>query len=169
MHLHYEPFYPAVNCNCETICNKAGRPLSSGFAMAAKMRRKKPQRDPLKRKTTQRDAIQEVFRNEDRPLAVEEILQDGRRMVESLNQATVYRNLKILVEKGWLRTISIPGLGTLYERAGKGHHHHFQCRSCDRLYELPGCALKKEKSTPPGFVTEGHEVFLFGICSSCRG
>lgn len=122
----------------------------------------------MKRKTVQRDAIQEVFLRKNRPLRVEEILEFGRSAVESLNQATVYRNLKLLVESGWLRAIHHPEAGTLYERAEKEHHHHFHCRSCDRLFELPGCALNEKKSTPPGFIAEGHEVFLFGLCSSCR-
>ena len=122
----------------------------------------------MKRKTTQRNAIQEVFQRLDRPLGIDEILRTGRQKVESLNQATVYRNLKLLVDKGWLKKISVPEMGTLYERAGKEHHHHFQCRSCDRLFEISGCAFNERRATPPGFVTEGHEVFLFGICSACN-
>jgi Fur family ferric uptake transcriptional regulator len=120
-----------------------------------------------KRRTSQQEAIQEVFRREDRPLAISEILKAGRRIVRSLNQATVYRNVKRLVEQRWLKTIHVPQLGTLYERAEKAHHHHFQCRSCDRLYELPGCTLRMGTAVPRGFVTEDHEVFLFGVCSAC--
>jgi Fur family transcriptional regulator, ferric uptake regulator len=122
----------------------------------------------MKRKTNQRDAIQEVFRKNDRPLSIEEILQTGRRTVESLNQATVYRNLKLLVEAGLLKKINTPESGTLYEIAGKAHHHHFQCRTCDRMYEIEGCAFNDHHAAPAGFVTEGHEVFLFGICASCK-
>jgi hypothetical protein len=55
----------------------------------------------------------------DRPLGVEEVLRYGRRLVKSLNQATVYRNLKLLVDIGWLKRVIHPSLGTLYERAGK--------------------------------------------------
>jgi Fur family ferric uptake transcriptional regulator len=122
----------------------------------------------MKRKTNQRSAIQEVFLKTDRPLGINEILESGRRSVSSLNQATVYRNLKLLVEMGWLKKIHTPELGTLYEIAGKEHHHHFQCRSCDRLFEISGCAFNERSATPPGFVTEGHEVYLFGICAGCR-
>ncbi len=122
----------------------------------------------MRRRTTQRSAIEEVFRNQDHPMAVEDVLRLGRQAVESLNQATVYRNLKLLLDEGWLRRINTPDSGGLYERAGKGHHHHFQCRACDRVFELSGCALNEKKSTPPGFVTEGHEVFLFGLCAGCR-
>jgi Fur family ferric uptake transcriptional regulator len=123
----------------------------------------------MKRRTNQRNAIQQVFLKIDRPLSIDEILETGRRTVSSLNQATVYRNLKLLVQKGWLMKINTPELGTLYEIAGKEHHHHFQCRSCDRLFEISGCAFNESSSIPPGFVTEGHEVYLFGVCADCKG
>jgi Fur family ferric uptake transcriptional regulator len=121
----------------------------------------------LRRNTAQRMAIERVFRQHDRPLGVDEVLAFGRELVESLNQATVYRNLKLLVSDGWLKRFSHPALGTLYERTGKDHHHHFHCRSCNRAFELPGCALKEDGLAPEGFVVENHEVFLFGVCPSC--
>lgn len=123
----------------------------------------------MKRNTTQRKAIEQVFRRHDRPLGVDEILEYGRRLVESLNRATVYRNLKLLVGEGRLKRIAHPSLGTLYERNGKGHHHHFHCRGCNRAFELPGCALKEGNPAPDGFLVEQHEVFLFGVCPSCAG
>lgn len=122
----------------------------------------------MRRNTTQRRAIEEAFRRGEHPLGIEEILRAGRRTVRSLNQATVYRNLKLLVDEGWLRRIATPDAGTVYERAGKEHHHHFQCRACDQVFELSGCALNERKSTPPGFLTESHEVFFFGLCAECR-
>lgn len=122
----------------------------------------------MRRKTAQRTTIKEVFIEHKRPLTVSEILLYGRRVVTTLNQATVYRNLKILIDDGWLRRISHPSLGTLYERTGKGHHHHFHCRECNRAFELPGCLLKEDKAAPDGFTVEDHEIFLFGICPSCE-
>jgi Fur family transcriptional regulator, ferric uptake regulator len=121
----------------------------------------------MKRKTTQRAAIEQVFQTEDRPLGIEEILRCGRTQVESLNQATVYRNLKLLVDSGRLRQISHPVLGTLYEQTGKGHHHHFHCHSCNKVFELPGCALNEQEAAPEGFIVEEHEIFLFGVCPAC--
>ena len=121
----------------------------------------------MRRKTTQRMAIERVFRQHDRPLVVVEILTYGRKLVKSLNQATVYRNLKLLVDDGWLKRVTHPSLGTLYERTGMGHHHLFHCRACNRAFELPGCALKEDEIAPDGFVVEDHEVFLFGVCPSC--
>lgn len=121
----------------------------------------------MKRKTTQRDAIQEVFIRQDRPMAVEDILLYGREFVASLNQATVYRNLKTLAEKGWLCQINHPSLGTLYERSGKEHHHHFHCHHCNQLYCVSGCPVSHSPH-PDGFIVEEHELFLSGICPTCR-
>jgi len=123
----------------------------------------------MRRNTAQRMAIEHVFRRHERPLGVDEVLTYGRKLVASLNQATVYRNLKILIDDGWLKRISHPFVGTLYERTGKGHHHHFHCRNCNRAFYLPGCALKEEEAAPDGFLVEDHEIFLFGICPYCAG
>ena len=119
------------------------------------------------RQTTRRAAIEQVLSQAEGPMRVEDILKEGRGQVPSLNLATVYRNLKAMVEKGQLLKLNHPALGALYELSGRGHHHNFYCRSCDRLFSLPGCPLKEELPAPPGFVTEGHEVFLFGTCPDC--
>jgi Fur family ferric uptake transcriptional regulator len=117
--------------------------------------------------TTQRKAIESVFNRHERPLTVDEILNYGRESAPSLNIATVYRALKILTENGWLEKLYHPSFGTLYERSGKDHHHHFFCRECNRAYELPGCSLRLDHAAPEGFVVEDHEVFLIGKCPSC--
>jgi Fur family transcriptional regulator, ferric uptake regulator len=121
----------------------------------------------MKRKTAQGAAIEQVFRRHDRPLGILDILAYGREIVPSLNQATVYRNLKQLIADGWLKQISHPTLGTLYERAQKSHHHHFHCRNCNRVYELPGCVLKGDRIVPDGFVLQDHIIFLSGVCDRC--
>jgi Fur family ferric uptake transcriptional regulator len=121
----------------------------------------------MKRKTIQKEAIKQVFQRLDRPLGIEDILRKGREKVPALNRATVYRNIKLFMAEGLLLKINHPTLGTLYEKAGKAHHHHFHCRICDQVFELPGCALGKINTTPEGFHAESHEVFLLGVCSSC--
>ncbi len=121
----------------------------------------------MRRKTAQRDAIREVFLTEDRPLRVEDVLRLGKELVSSLNQATVYRNIKLLLEERFIKAVLHPRLGTFYEVSRMQHHHHFHCRACDRLFRLDGCALDEQKSAPMGFTTEGHDLFFFGLCPSC--
>jgi Fur family transcriptional regulator, ferric uptake regulator len=121
----------------------------------------------IKRKTIQRGAIRQILEQSKGPLGVKEVLEAARGFLPGLNQSTVYRNLKVLVEEGRLLKLNHPTLGTLYERAGRVHHHHFYCRICDRVIELQGCGLDESRGMPVGFVAESHEVFLFGVCSSC--
>jgi Fur family transcriptional regulator, ferric uptake regulator len=121
----------------------------------------------MKRRTIQKEAIKQIFQQLDQPLGIEEILRKGREKVPALNRATVYRNIKLYMEEGLLLKINHPVLGTRYERAGKGHHHHFYCRICDQVFELTGCPLNKLNATPKGFFAENHEVYFSGVCSSC--
>ncbi len=125
--------------------------------------------EPVQRNTSQRKAIRDVFLGEGRPLRVEEVLERARVAVPSINLATVYRNVNRLLEDGAIRRVDFPPLGAHYELAGKPHHHHFHCRECDELFELPGCVLDSGKVEQDGFEMEGHEVFLYGRCDRCAG
>jgi Fur family transcriptional regulator, ferric uptake regulator len=121
----------------------------------------------IDKNTPQRRAIEQVFMAYPQPLRVPEILQRAQDMISTMDQATVYRNLKRLVERGWLLKITHPLLGTLYERSGKAHHHHFYCRQCDSIFELPGCAVDERQVSATGMVVEEHEVFFYGRCKNC--
>ncbi|MFA6009194.1 MAG: transcriptional repressor [Desulfobacteraceae bacterium] len=123
----------------------------------------------MTRQTSQRSAIEQVIQDSDRPMGIDEILSKGKEIVESLNQATVYRNVKLLLDCGTVRQILHPTQGTLYETAEKDHHHHFHCHGCNKVYDVPGCALKEDGIAPKGFVVEDHEVFLYGKCPECSG
>lgn len=121
----------------------------------------------MERSTRQRRAIREVFLEAGRPLSPQEVLELARRKVPSLGLATVYRTLKGLLEEGFLTPVALPGEPSRYEPAGQGHHHHFLCRLCGRVYELSGCDLTLEGHLPPGFLAEEHEVTVFGRCPEC--
>ncbi len=91
------------------------------------------------RKTKQRDALQAILERSERPLSVDELLEAASKRVEGLGVATVYRAVSTLLEAGWIEAVEIPGEPTRYERSDKGHHHHFQCERCDRVFDIAGC------------------------------
>ncbi len=117
--------------------------------------------------TKQRQAIREALERAARPLSPQEVVAEAQADVPRLGIATVYRALKSLVDEGWLAAVELPGQPTRYERAGKHHHHHFQCRRCDRTYELPGCPSDLQVPLPKGFVADDHEVVVYGRCAAC--
>ena len=122
----------------------------------------------MDRKTRQRQVIRQVFEETDRPLGPQEILTAAHAYAPGIGIATVYRTLKGLVAEGWLVLVELPGEPPRYEIAGKKHHHHFRCRSCDRVYEIGGCSTNLKRLTPRGFRLEGHEIILYGRCNACR-
>jgi Fur family transcriptional regulator, ferric uptake regulator len=121
----------------------------------------------MERNTRQRDAIRQVFAETDRPLSPQEILEAAQAYIPALGIATVYRTLKALVEEDWLSPVELPGEPQRYEMAGKGHHHHFRCHACDRVYEIDGCLSNLRCLVPQGFQIDRHEVVLYGTCNTC--
>ena len=121
----------------------------------------------MSRRTEQREALRRVLIEADRPLGAQEVFDAARNVVDGLGIATVYRNLKTLVDEKRLVRVSLPGEPSRYEVAGKAHHHHFQCRGCNRVFEVPECASDLRRMTPAGFVLDGHDVVLYGKCREC--
>jgi Fur family ferric uptake transcriptional regulator len=123
------------------------------------------------RRTAQQAAIVAAIAQTGRPLSPAELLAIARRTVPSLGQATVYRAISRLVERGELATVNLPGQPPRYEPASPSeahHRHHFQCDDCGRVFSLDGCPGNLERLAPPGFDVLRHELTLFGRCGCER-
>lgn len=119
---------------------------------------------PGKRKTIQKHTIRQVFEQSQRPLTPQEAWELARREVPTLGIATVYRMVKAMLEGGDLRRIEVPGHPPRYEMTAKGPSHHFYCRKCDQMFTLKGTSRQIQAMVPKGFVLEGHEILLYGVC-----
>ncbi len=122
-----------------------------------------------KRRTRQRSVIQRMLLEANRPLSPHDILEAAQAKAPGLGIATVYRTIHTMMTEGTLVTVDIPGEAPRYETAGKEHHHHFQCRECDDIFDIQGCPPDIQKLTPKGFRLEGHQVVLYGVCPPCTG
>ena len=121
----------------------------------------------MKRATQQRDAIRNAIYNAGRPLSVNEILRSARNEITNLGIATVYRNLKVLQEEKQIVQVNLPGEPPRWETAHSSHHHHFLCRTCDRLFEINNCLGDLTKLLPSGYTLEEHDILLRGQCDAC--
>ncbi len=121
----------------------------------------------MEKNTRQRTAIREALARAARPLLPQEVLQAAQAQVPGLGIATVYRNLKALVDEGELRSVNLPGDNPRFELAGLHHHHHFQCQQCNKVYDVPGCPGDLAALAPPGFTVADHDRVLYGRCSDC--
>jgi Fur family transcriptional regulator, ferric uptake regulator len=119
------------------------------------------------RETRQKSAIRALIEKSRNPLLPNEILERAQQAVTGLGMATIYRNLKALVEAGEVRAVELPGEPTRFESAHLGHHHHFQCRVCGKVFDVQSCPGNLADLAPRGFIVERHELTLYGQCLAC--
>ena len=121
----------------------------------------------MERSTRQNAAIRQAIAAAGRPLSPAEVLEAARREVAALGLATVYRTLKALVDEGAVQVVTLPGENARYEIARRGHHHHFRCDACQRVFDVAGCPGDLAGLAPPGFRVDRHEITLYGRCPDC--
>jgi len=121
----------------------------------------------MERNTVQRRAIHKVLETSGRPMGPPEIFEAARGHAPGLGIATVYRTIKRLLDDGFIAQVELPGEAPRYELAGKGHHHHFRCTKCNRVFDVQGCPNAFKQYVPKGFSLEAHELFFFGRCDEC--
>ncbi len=121
----------------------------------------------MERSTRQRSAIRTVIDAAGRPLSPQEVLETAQAEVPALGMATVYRNLKMLVDEGEIAVVTLPGDSPRYESAEHAHHHHFQCTHCKRVFDVHACPGNLAQLAPKGFTVEHHELTLYGRCDEC--
>ncbi len=122
---------------------------------------------PMLRQTRQNQAIRQALLKAARPLTPQEIHARATEKVDSLGIATVYRAINGLLEEGFIDQVSLPGEPPRYERTGRPHHHFFHCRACDKAFAIEKCPPGIEDLAPQGFVTEEHQIILYGRCPDC--
>ena len=118
------------------------------------------------RNTKQKQILTQVIENAGRPLNINEILEEGQKLIPNLGVATVYREISRLSASNEITTVSIAGDAPRYELS-KHHHHHFKCNECDKVYEMEGCSNDLKKLVPKGFKPLNHDLTFYGICKAC--
>jgi Fur family ferric uptake transcriptional regulator len=105
----------------------------------------------MERNTRQRSAIRDAIAQADRPLLPQEVLEAAQHEVPGLGIATVYRNLKALVQEGELQPVNLPGENPRFELVG---HQH-------------ACPGDLGRLAPQGFTVDDHDLTLYGRCKDC--
>jgi len=96
------------------------------------------------------------------------IIKDGGQ----ISLATVYTQLRKLVESKDVDIVMTDRGESLYRRCVVDvHHHHLACRNCGATVEVDAPQLEKwasEIATKNGFKDLRHVIELNGICQKCR-
>jgi Fur family ferric uptake transcriptional regulator len=132
--------------------------------------RAKVLRDAGLRSTRPRLAVLEALERAKAPLShgdVADALED-----ETLDRATVYRNLMALTEAGLVRRTDLGDHVWRFElvRAYTAHataHPHFVCTDCGTVACMPGVTVRIEGGGAASVAKKGFEVQLRGVCGAC--
>jgi Fur family peroxide stress response transcriptional regulator len=119
--------------------------------------------------TPQRFAVYaNLLAREDHP-TVEQILEDVNTDLPIASKASIYSALTILREVNLVREVLLDEGVTRYD-ANVNPHHHFVCRSCGAIHDIPWKSFNAfDLSQFSGkFTAESYEVTVKGLCTSCQ-
>ncbi len=122
------------------------------------------------RLTPQRFAVLEYLSRATGHPTAEQIAAEINRRFPRASRATVYNTLAALREAGLVREVLLDDAVTRYE-SNVEPHHHFVCRACGRLEDVPPEAFRAPARVEleGGHEVEAVEVVLRGLCAACKG
>lgn len=124
----------------------------------------------IKRNTIQRSLVFDTVNKLQCHATADEIYDAIVKEHPNVSRATVYRNLKLLSETGYIRKIEIPGGADRFDH--RCHDHcHVKCEVCGRLFDVDMeyiTGLEKGIKNDRGFEFTGYDILFRGICPDCQ-
>lgn len=103
----------------------------------------------------------------------EALLKSLKDQGRKISRATLYRNLDLLAEYGFVKRYRLGGQRYLYEHVHAGQRHdHLVCTECGRVAEFVSPAIgamQREICRAHDFDPDEHTLQIHGICLECRG
>ena len=126
-------------------------------------------REAEMRLTPQRFAVLEYLTRAPGHPTADQIAAEINRRFPRASRATVYNTLGALRAAGLVREVLLDGEATRYE-SNIEPHHHFVCRACGRLEDVPPDAFDATARVEleGGHEVEAVEVVLRGLCGACK-
>jgi len=120
------------------------------------------------RLTPQRFAVLEYLTRAGGHPTADQIAAELNRRFPRASRATVYNALKALRDAGLVREVATEEALTRYE-SNVEPHHHFVCRACGRIEDVPPETFKApgRVELAGGHEVEAVEVVLRGLCGAC--
>lgn len=119
-----------------------------------------------RRGSLQREVIYETLKGTTAHPDVDAILAMINDKLPGIGVATVYRNLRALVDEGRVVTLET-SLGSIHYDADVSDHAHFVCRHCGQISDLfIGSPLTKTVEEL-GYEVEEEKSILYGLCPDC--
>ena len=107
-----------------------------------------------------------LMKNAGHPTAVD-IFEGVNRLDPRSSRATVYRNLRDLVDAGLVREVAVEGRSARFDLKGV-QHHHFICDRCGTVENMDWFDVPMPPTPLTGKrVVREYELILRGLCDAC--
>lgn len=124
-----------------------------------------------RRLTRQRALIWQVLTAApDVHLSAEDVAARVAERLPRVSPSTVYRNLEVLLEEGFVRRTQLGPGRSFYEPAHEHQHHHLVCEHCGDVTHVHSDVfgdLDARLLAGRGFTLGNTEITLFGHCRDC--
>lgn len=120
--------------------------------------------------TPQRHAILAYLMESMSHPTADEIYRSLEPRFPNMSVATVYNNLKMLIEAGMVQELSYGDNSSRFD-ADVSNHYHIVCEKCGKIEDFMYPSLEDVERTAEevtGFEIHGHRLELHGICRHCR-
>ncbi|MBQ6796042.1 MAG: transcriptional repressor [Clostridia bacterium] len=116
----------------------------------------------------QRDALIEILQSTDTHPTAEWVYEKMREIFPNVSLATVYRNLKHMIEIGMAREIYTDNSSRF--DANMTEHYHFLCRKCNKLIDIfpEGVSSEVKEMKKLGFEIDRYDLSVYGVCKDCK-
>jgi Fur family peroxide stress response transcriptional regulator len=119
--------------------------------------------------TPQRYAVLDfLVRSREHPTA-DQISAALNRRFPRASRATVYNTLNALRDAGLVHEVYMDDAVARFD-ANLDEHHHFVCRVCDKLEDVPVEAIGELPTYKVwrGYKVENYEIVMRGVCAACQ-
>ena len=124
----------------------------------------------MPRKSKQKDSILRVVKETKSHPTAEWIYEQVKKEIPNISLGTVYRNLKLMKQRGELSEQGLSGILSRFD-GNVQNHYHFRCEQCGRLFDVDepvDKAIDKRVAQKTGFVVSHHCLEFRGLCNDCQ-
>jgi len=120
--------------------------------------------------TNQRHEILGYLKRARRHPTADQVYREVKKKLPRISKATVYNNLRHLVEKDLVEEVNVNGVARFEYR--RNDHHHMVCTNCGRIDDIENEELSRLMnyigSEIEGYEIERSATTFYGICRDCK-
>ncbi len=122
------------------------------------------------KRTRQKEVILRVLRSTTSHPTADWIYDQVRKEIPHISLGTVYRNLKLLGERGEILELRFNGAPGRFDSKAS-NHYHFRCEKCGEISNVDEPIheeLSEQVSRKTGFKISYHWLEFRGLCVECQ-